>query len=822
MLGVDEAEWAAQQVRGPKVAWIGRSVAAPLVALAREGHEVAVYVSDPSAVDQWMDAGVPDDGSRVELRHPRCLGKEPETAVNTVVVFGWPDEDDLPYGVCGAARRLLSSGGRLVLVQPDFSRECLADGGFDIASFINDVREFIAPVQLSLGEDTLRFVGECGPADAGTWGRFEQSVWPGLLLDAIRSVTANNRREVAGLEQRLGRLRELLSSTSYRVGRAVVTNANRPLSLWRLPRTLWHMYRARPSRPSAKATETRQRVVFPRLPLPLPTSTRPVVAAVLDTFSDYCLRYELDLVRLTPNHWRREIEAVAPAFLLVESAWAGNGGRWRNLVVHNDTLVRNPLRDLVTYCRANGIRTVFWNKEDPPNFDFYIAAAKQFDIVFTSDVDCVPRYRNACGHDRVHVMPFAAQPKIHNPCRDRTWPRYPVCFAGSWRGDAYEKRNESISGLLDPALEFGLHIMDRNLRRTDTRPYFRFPDRYREAIKGSLTYEEMLTAYRCYDVMLNANTVTESPTMFSRRVFESLACATPVVSLESIGIRAMLGEHVRVARTPEETAAYLRTLLGDDEARVREGHLAYRFVHENHTYRHRVESVFREAGLAPVSRSRSTVSVIALLRDIRRLENVLGEFARQSYREKNLLVFVAGNDIDIDEVELRLRGIDDAASFDGRGFGTFGRAFNQAMDEVSGTYIAVFDDSDSYGECYISDMMLAADFSSAEVLGKGSYYSHDPSHDTLVLENEGMDHRFVDSIAMATIVAVRDALCEIGLGAGASGLDASLLARVSRQGYRIYSADRFNYLNVSGEPTGTVAIGVSTGHDDLTVSRVMI
>ncbi|MCY3622923.1 MAG: hypothetical protein OXH68_14570, partial [Gammaproteobacteria bacterium] len=123
---------------------------------------------------------------------------------------------------------------------------------------------------------------------------------------------------------------------------------------------------------------------------------------------------------------------------------------------------------------------------------------------------------------------------------------------------------------------------------------------------------------------------------------------------------------------------------------------------------------------------------------------------------------------------------------------------------------------------YISDMMLAADFSGAEVLGKGSYYSYDLSHDTLVLENEGMDHRFVNSIAMATIVAVRDALCDVGLGAGASGVDASLLARVSERGYRIYSADRFNYLNVSGEATGTVARGLFAGHDDLTVSRVMI
>ena len=64
----------------------------------------------------------------------------------------------------------------------------------------------------------------------------------------------------------------------------------------------------------------------------------------------------------------------------------------------------------------------------------------------------------------------------------------------------------------------------------------------------------MLTAYRCYDVMLNVNTVTGSPTMFSRRVFESLACGTPVLSSESVGMSRMLGGHV-------ESREALRTSL---------------------------------------------------------------------------------------------------------------------------------------------------------------------------------------------------------------------------------------------------------------------
>ena len=334
-------------------------------------------------------------------------------------------------------------------------------------------------------------------------------------------------KKTAQLEQQVNRLWQrvqmLQSSASYRTGNALVMVAKEPRTLWRLPALLWRIYQSARPRGSKRTTGTSRRdaaglVTFPALEVPPPQKTDvPVVAAILDTFSEYCLRYEADLVLLTPRNWQREIARVRPAFLLVESAWSGNNGAWRYVITHNLTREFNPLRDLLRYCREHGISTVFWNKEDPPNFDFFIDAAKQFDIVFTSDVDSIPRYRELCGHDRIYTMPFAAQPRLHNPCRESTWPQHAVCFAGSWVGEKHRERTEFLRFLLEPALRFGLHIFDRNLNRTDLgrkAPMYRFPDRYQTAIKGSLNYEEMLTAYRCYDVMLNTNSVTDSPTMF--------------------------------------------------------------------------------------------------------------------------------------------------------------------------------------------------------------------------------------------------------------------------------------------------------------------
>ena len=41
---------------------------------------------------------------------------------------------------------------------------------------------------------------------------------------------------------------------------------------------------------------------------------------------------------------------------------------------------------------------MFWNKEDPPNFEHFVQTAKLFDFIFTTDESCVPRYQAVTPH----------------------------------------------------------------------------------------------------------------------------------------------------------------------------------------------------------------------------------------------------------------------------------------------------------------------------------------------------------------------------------------------------------------------------------------
>ena len=700
-----------------------------------------------------------------------------------------------------ARDRLSQPEAKVIIVQPRFNAFPRDGKDSDLTSLLTALRTSTVPEYLSLANGSLHFVGRFGRPSAEVWSQFESGAWPKVINEVVESLQCRKSREISALEQRV---QDVLESTSYRAGQILVTSAKEPRTLWKAPLRLWQLYRSswvrtRQSNVGPSPSGLSPTVDIPALKTP-PTRSEgaPVVAAILDTFTEYCLRYEADLVLLTPKQWKRQLERAQPTFLLVESAWSGNNGEWRYLLTNYKSRDVNPLRDLVKHCREHGLTTVFWNKEDPPNFEVFIDAAKEFDFVFTTDADCIPKYKEICGHDRVYLMAFACQPRLHNPCRDKSWPRYPVCFAGSWM-EKYSERKRSLDDLLEPALAFGLHIFDRNFKVNGYDSRYRFPDRYQSAIKGSLDYEHMLTAYRCYDVMMNVNTVTDSPTMFSRRVFESLACGTPVISTDSVGLGATLGGYVRITRNSQDTTSHLNELLADEERRMRERHLGYRYVHTHHTYRHRMKEMFLEVGVESGDSARKpSVSVVIATCRPDNVKFAIENYRKQVYAEKELLLVLNNAIFDVESIKAQARDLNNVRIVQVDGRVTLGESLNRGVEEASGYYIAKMDDDDYYGENYLSDMMLAADFSGADILGKGTYFVHMKAGNLTALRSVASQHEFTDFVAGATLIGRREVLREIRFPDCTRGEDSSLLAKVSKAGCRIYSADAFNMLVVRG------------------------
>ncbi|WP_010200839.1 glycosyltransferase [Psychrobacter sp. PAMC 21119] len=237
--------------------------------------------------------------------------------------------------------------------------------------------------------------------------------------------------------------------------------------------------------------------------------------------------------KLQYQFWRKR----KPDFILVESAWRGYKDKWRYKIAnYPDYPERNnvELRKLLELADKHNIPAVFWNKEDGAHFNRFIDSASLFKYVLTVDENCVKRYRAILGNSvKVGVLPFAVQPKFHHPTS--LPPHYnQSLFVGSYSHHIHNARQQWQDMVFTSASPHGLTIVDRNSdRKSDV---YRYPDLSNMTIKPAVPYDQTGKLFRQYSHCLNVNTVTDSPSMFSRRLIEIMACGRLAVTNPSLSV----------------------------------------------------------------------------------------------------------------------------------------------------------------------------------------------------------------------------------------------------------------------------------------------
>jgi hypothetical protein len=340
--------------------------------------------------------------------------------------------------------------------------------------------------------------------------------------------------------------------------------------------------------------------------------------------------------------------------------------------------------------------------------------------------------------------------------------------------------------LLDAAMPFGLEIYDRRFGHEDKA--FGFPERFEERVKGALPYDQMINAYKAHRIFLNVNSVHDSPTMFSRRVFELLACGTAVVSTESVGVEQTLGEVVAMVETQEQATEALTKLQDDDYWRelTQRGH---RRVLGEHTYRHRLAEVANTLGFNVTAYPGEEVAALALVDDVdqaRRFRAVVSSISAQETRPAELLIgshtSVAGDlqELQSDGSEIRVRVVqqdpDDTRS----------QRYRELAALAASPWLAVLHPAHTYGEHHITDLVLTTRYVDADIIGNASFETTEGSGAV----DRGLEHRFVESVHPHSALVRRELIARRGWPDDAAG---DALSDWFREGVRIYSGDAGNF-----------------------------
>lgn len=525
------------------------------------------------------------------------------------------------------------------------------------------------------------------------------------------------------------------------------------------------------------------------------------VVCITDKFTFDCFHYEANFIPLTKSHWRDEIDNNSPTMFFIESAWNGNDGEWIYSMSSFQGKHGDPLRAVIQYCKIKNIPVVFWNKEDPTNYDIFIDVAAECDYIFTTDSNLIEIYKLRVGHNRVYPLAFAAQPALHNPIRNKKLPIYDICFAGSWYNNGHDTRRIQTEIILDGILDRQLHIYDRMLYATKHRESRIFPIKYQPFIVGSLDYAQMITAYRQYKVFLNINTIQDSPTMFSRRVFEILACGTSIISTPSKGIDEMLAGHVKIVNSQEQTAETVKFLLSSDLEREAMNHQATRHCLQKHTYAKRFADIAYRLKLPVEQVEVDKVSTIMCTNRLQNIKIMIENYCRQLHKNKELIIILNNDQFNIGQVKNQVSHLKNTQVFQLPQEKTLGECLNFGIYKASGDYIAKMDDDDLYGPHYLTDSLIALNYSGADIVGKHTYWYFVEAARSMGIKNKGHDNIYTDFISGGTLIIRRHIFNTVRFHAKNRGEDTNFLRECKENGFLIYSSDKYNFIQMRHKPT---------------------
>ncbi|WP_418139339.1 glycosyltransferase [Oceanimonas smirnovii] len=528
--------------------------------------------------------------------------------------------------------------------------------------------------------------------------------------------------------------------------------------------------------------------------------------SIMDEISEECWKYEFNSFRIDRKNYKNQVGHSTATFAFLESCWKGNGGAWEYAFTSPGLKHANAqaLLDLIPRLKKRKMPVVFWNKEDPMHYDRYLPIAKQADIIFTTDSNKVPDYQRDVPEADVYAVPFAAQQKICNPSdRFRREPES-VCFAGSYYSVGHDERKRQMHALLPSIIEFKGAIYDRFSKLGNDR--YKFPEQFQPFIRDAVPFNEVVKLYKHFKVFLNVNTIIDSPTMMSRRVYELLACGTPVVSTPSKAIEEQFPGIVHMANDAQEANKIIEKLLTDEHYWGKTSHLGYREVMTKHTYTHRLQSI-KEALGYKTGEEQPLVSIITCTRRPGMIDRIVENMTRQNHPNCELILVLQDfSDAQCNELLAKLKSkpsnlkhieviVENSQDI------TLGERFNHAATYAKGEYIAKMDDDDFYFGYYLSDMLIPFTFGDYGMVGKQELYMYLSGSNKLVKRFPGMKHRVVDFVAGPTFVIKKKVFDQVKFESRNTGEDSTFIKNIQAAGYKIYAADPFNFIQFRADPS---------------------
>lgn len=402
------------------------------------------------------------------------------------------------------------------------------------------------------------------------------------------------------------------------------------------------------------------------------------IGIITDEFMYNYYKDSAHFLAIGHDNYKELVDNAGLDLLMYVSCWRGMyNNDWYGDELHGE------IPGVIRYANDRNITTIFQTIEDPTNYERYLPIAKECDYIFTTDKDCIPKYKVDTGNSNVFLLEYGVNPAFHNPIGMRKkyeesmqskYDRSSVFFAGSWM-DRYKNRCRDITLIFNGVLDSGTNLVvaDRNVEVK--LPGYKFPKRFRPFVIPAIDHTALQKVHKLFDFNVNINTVQDSSTMCAMRVYELQALGCLMLSNYSLAVSEIF-PGLFMINNREEVGEILKKYSEIDLYQMQVENL--RDVMTDKTVFDRLNYIFEKCGVNYVFPEQS---VIVLCEE--KTEHICYMFEQQKYDKKTLMT----------TEQYRFSGTSDG-------------------------FIACFRDDYEYDEYYLTDMLNAFKYCDVDYVTK--------------------------------------------------------------------------------------------------------
>jgi len=174
------------------------------------------------------------------------------------------------------------------------------------------------------------------------------------------------------------------------------------------------------------------------------------------------------------------------------------------------------------------------------------------------------------------------------------------------------------------------------------------------------------------------------------------------------------------------------------------------------------------------------------------MENVFANYAQQTWQDKELIVILNKDSMDIDQWIMKAKNYPNVQIYQLHEKATLGDCLNFGVLNSNYDVIAKFDDDDYYGPEYITHSMAAFEDKTISITGKNSYYIYFKNRQALI-HVTGNENSLTDTVAGATLMFRKDVFYYVRFEKVNRAEDYFFIDQSKKAGFTVYSTDHYDF-----------------------------